>query len=238
MSALFLALLLVAAGPADGFARHETSALLDFRYSWPAEAEARPALRAHLADDMARARESALSDAREDVASRIGSGAPHLRHEFAKSWAVAGAATGLVSLTARVDTFTGGAHPNHLFESLLWDDRASAPVDAGEVLGAAAIERLTPRYCAALDRERRERGIPVPGDDDIFPRCPPLSDIVVAPADRDGDGRFERVDFLLAPYDAAPYVAGAFVLTVTLDAGDLALVPGRWRDAFEPARGR
>jgi hypothetical protein len=235
MLRISLPIALAAAAQAAPFERHETSDLLGFSYAWPAGAQAVPELAAHLQADMTQAHEAALDEAREDMASRRGGGGPFLRHEFSKIWRFAGQADDLVSLTASIETFTGGAHPNHLFESLLWNARAKAPVALDEVLGADAIERLTPRYCAALDDERQQRGIPIPGDDDIFPRCPKVSDIVVAPVDKDGNGRFERIEFLLAPYDAAPYVAGAFVLDVPLDADDLAAIPTPGREAFEAA---
>ena len=59
----FLALLL-AAQPA-AYEQRERTALLDFHYAWPAEAEAIPALRAELRRRMAAAHAEALAGARQ-----------------------------------------------------------------------------------------------------------------------------------------------------------------------------
>ena len=63
-----LALLLLAAQPGS-VDRREVTPLLDFRYSWPAEAEAIPALRAELRRRMAAAHAEALAGAREVLVS-------------------------------------------------------------------------------------------------------------------------------------------------------------------------
>jgi hypothetical protein len=232
--ALPLALLAARAAP---FERHDANALIDFSYSWPAAAQAVPALRAHLRADMAAAYREATADARADAARGRRAG-DYARHDYAKRWRLAGASASLISLAASVETFDGGAHPNHDFEALLWNRRAGRAADVRAVLGPALLRRVTPRYCAALAAERRARDIPVPENDDIFPRCPPLHDVVLVPADDNHDGRFERLEFLIAPYIAGPYVDGAFTPEVRFEAADLAALPAAWRGAFEAAPGR
>ncbi len=93
------------------------------------------------------------------------------------------------------------------------------------------------RYCAALDAERAERrGAPVrPDPRDPHTLCPPLADQVLAPRDSDGNGRFEAIDVLIAPYVAGSYAEGAYFAEVPLEADDLSGMNELYRSAFETA---
>ena len=48
---------------------------------------------------------------------------------------------------------------------------------------------------------------------------------MLAPADSNHNGRFERLDVLIAPYLAGAYVEGSYEVELRLDAGDVAAVP-------------
>jgi hypothetical protein len=227
---LLLALLAAAAPPQDP--------LLDFTYRWPAAVDAVPALRARLAAERDGDRAEATANAREDRDLARSQARPFNGHFYRKIWSLEGRSARLISLTARLGTFEGGAHPNSGFSALLWDRRSRRPVEIGALLGAGALARLKPRYCAALAAERSRRGIAQPANDDIFPRCPDWQDVVLAPADRDHDRRFDTLRILIGPYVAGPYVEGSFELRVGFRSADLAAIRPAHRASFEAARRR
>lgn len=230
--ALALALLAAALQP-QAFRHEESSDLLEFSYGWPAAVGEEPALAARLEAEMTAERANALASAEEDRASRSPD-FPFTGHHYAKHWEIAGASGRLLSLTAATDTYTGGAHGNYALEALLWDRAADAAVAPAELLGEAAMAGLSERYCAALDAEREQRrGEPV-GSDDFFGDCPPLAEQALAPTDEDGDGRFERLDVLVPPYVAGPWVEGPYEIVLAFEAGDLAGLAAEYRPSFAP----
>lgn len=237
---MLAALLALAAVQPQEFLREETSPRLQFSYEWPAAADAVPALRTMLRRDMEAARASAIDHAEEGAREAAEDGREPMQHYYVKGWRVAGHAPGLLSLQASTETFAGGAHGNVGFSGLLWDLAVQAPVEASALLGARALERLTPRFCRALDAEREQiRGEPVRADpDDPFTLCPPLAEQVLVPEDEDGNGRFERLHVLIPPYVAGPYADGPYTLPLAFEAGDLAGIDPRYRAAFEAARDR
>ncbi len=229
-----LALLLAAAQPAD-FAVEERSELLEFSYAWPARAEAIAPLRAQLAREMARARAAAARYARTDRAESAADGRPFEPHLYGAGWRVDGSTAVLLGLSAEISSFTGGVHGNHDFAAILWDLAANRRADIAALLGRPALGTLQPRFCAALDAMRAERrNEPLsPSPDDPFTACPPLARQVMAPADADGNGRFETLRILLPPYAAGPYAEGEYVVELAFDPGDLAAIPAGFRPAFE-----
>jgi hypothetical protein len=233
--------LLAAAGaalqPAD-FLHEEKGGQLDFSYAWPAAVDALPTLRERLRGEMEADRRQALEWANEARDEARREGREFFPHYYDKGWQVAGSTPLLLSLTASKEAFTGGAHGNIHFSSILWDLRTDQAATAAEVLGTAALESMAGRYCASLNAEQAERRHePVqPDPDDQFSQCPPLAEQVLAPKDTDGNSRFDTLDVLLAPYVAGPYAEGPYFVEMPFRANDVAILPERWRAAFEPAR--
>ena len=222
------------AGEPPSFAAEERTDLLHFSYGWPAEVEAEPTLRARLAGELEAARDDARRTAEQDRAGR-GGDFPFNAHDYEKAWRIAGGTDRFLSLAASTHSYTGGAHGNLTFSAILWDRRADRAAEPAALLGAGALERLTPRYCEALDAERAgRRGDPVQRDpEDPFAACPALAGQVLAPADTDGDGRFDTLEVLIPPYVAGPWVEGPYVLEVALREEDLAGLAAQVRDSFE-----
>ena len=216
--------------PAD-FLREEDNDLLDFAYGWPAEVERQPRLRALLTQDMERAHREAVDIANETRSARGGN---YHTQFYSKVWQRAGSTPQLLSLYAATGMDTGGAHPNTTYGAMLWDAQADRATEVTILLGPA-IEAMAPRYCATLDADRAQRRQePVVADpDDPFTICPPLSEQVIAPADRDGNGRFDTLQVLLAPYIAGPYVEGDYEVELRFQAGELTAVPANYRPSFE-----
>lgn len=135
------------------------SDLLDFRYAWPElPGDARP-LATWLAKDAAKERTRAEGTAKDDAAAAKDTGDPFDRHSDAKAWTVAGTTAALLSLSATLAEFTGGAHPNSGFEALLWDRAARKPLAFPALLAdrAAGLAAIAARFCPALDAERARR---------------------------------------------------------------------------------
>lgn len=235
---LLLPLLAVAAVAPGDFVRDEQTASLDFHYEWPAAVNALPRLRAALLADMAHDHRLALSYVAESRRLARQNHFEFQPHDYSKSWSIAGTSARLMSLTADLGAFTGGAHPNSSYFGLLWDRASDRAVPVATVLGPALLRRLRPRFCAALNAQRAEnRGEPVrPDPQDPFTTCPAFAGLVLAPADGNRNGRFERLDVLIAPYLAGAYVEGSYEVELRLDAGDVAAVPPAWRASFEAAR--
>ena len=189
--------------------------ILDFSYAFPAEAAAIPALKKRLEADLANVKLEARRYAREGKATARLEKRDFNGHYFHKEWVLLGQSGRLMSFIAQTDSFTGGAHGNSSFESLLWDrqsNRVIGPVDlfgSGEIMAQA----LRTRFCKALDEERRKRR----GSEKLegeFAECPPLTEVRIAPVDMNGDGRFDRARFFAAPYVAGPYAEGAYEVDV------------------------
>lgn len=230
---LFAALLLQAAAPGD-FVHEEESGQLYFHYGWPAAADAVLALRSELRARMAASQARATVMAAEGRAMAASEGWEMPPHAHEQDWRVAGSAPQLISLSAGVATYAGGAHGNLAYETLLWDRLNDRTVDA-PILFRAALEGMKERYCDALDRQREEkRGEPVRRDpEDPHTACPPLAERVLAPADSDGNDRFDRLHVLIPPYAAGPYVEGDYVVELPFEPADLAALPAGYRPAFE-----
>lgn len=234
---LFAALLLAVVGtpPQTVLAEHEDE-LLAFRYGWPAIVEEEPALRAMLRADKERARSEARENAAADRASR-GTQFPFTGHSFARLWEVIGANDRLLSLAAETNSYSGGAHGNVALEAILWDRASDHALEPTELLGRAAMERMAPRFCDALDAMRAERrGEPVRRDpNDSFTACPALADQALAPVDEDGDGRLDGLRVLIPPYAAGPWVEGPYIVELGFALADLSGLAAEHRASFEPA---
>jgi hypothetical protein len=236
---MIMLLLLAAAAPPHAVSFDRGAPGLEFHYGWPAAADALPALRARLQAEMARDRREALAALAESRRIARQNHFELVPQDYSKDWEVAGDSAPLLSLTANLGAFSGGAHPNTIFYGLIWDRRGNRALGASAVLGRATLARMRDRFCRALDRERasrREDWHPEAGDP--FLACPPYAEMVLAPVDKDGDRRFETLSVLIAPYIAGPYVEGEYLIELPFDAGDVAAIPAGWRAAFEPARRR
>jgi hypothetical protein len=231
-----IALVAALAGPQD-FVRTDESDLLSFSYGWPAAAEQEPVLRGRLAAEMESALRQARDSAAEDRGARQGSELPFNAHSYERRWELAGLTPRLLSLVTESSAYTGGAHGSVETAAILWDRPRGVAVQPAGLLGDLAMERIEPLYCAALDALRSEkRGEPVrPDPSDGFTTCPPLAEQVIAPADKDRNGRFETLQILLAPYVAGPWVEGSYVVEVPLEMTHLDAMEAAFRPSFEPA---
>ena len=215
------------------------SDLYSFDYAYPVQAAAIPALRdlleRKIAGDKARV-EAEATQSRKDAKAN---GFPFQPHYFDLGWQASADLPGWLSLQAGIQTYGGGAHPNHDFDSLAWDKRtgkAHAPLElfvSAEALDAAVHER----YCAGLDKERAERrqeSIEQVRKDEMW-ECPGVKDLVIVLQSTGGEG-FDQLALFAGPYVAGPYVEGSYIVEVAVDASVLRAVRPEYREAFRPAR--
>lgn len=213
----------------------EKNDLYEFSYSYPAAAAAIQVLREWLEGDLVSARAALASEAREGRAdAKVGEYdfTPYLG---STEWKVVTDLPGWLSLSSEIYSFSGGAHGNSAFNSLLWDKTAGQRRSAEDLftskegLKAAVLKG----FCAQLDRQRaKKRGEDMvldPGDE--FARCiDPLEQVVIL-GSQSGKG-FDRIGFLIAPYNAGPYAEGAYEVTLPVTAAVLAAVKPEYKAAF------
>ena len=132
------------------------SPALEFAYVWPAEAAAISKLDLKLYTEAKRDLARAQKDARDDQNLSRDDKREFHRHDYAKTWLTVGQSFRLLSLEGTIETFTGGAHPNHGNVALLWDRRLGREIAVKDLFlrgeAFAALTRGT--FCKALDTER------------------------------------------------------------------------------------
>jgi hypothetical protein len=213
------------------------SSALQFEYQWSSEAGAIPALNRILRAKAEAGYRMAIRYAREDERSAKKDKRPFHQHYYDVNWETHGETGRLLALGAVIETFTGGAHPMHNFDAILWDRRAGNRIGITDLfIRPSAFAKLTrSAYCRALDKERLERrqGEKLDGE---FGECPKYSDLTIGPRDRQPNGRFESIEFVAAPYTAGPYVEGEYAIDLPVTRQLIAAMKPIYRASFEPQR--
>ena len=220
--------------PAKPFAVEEKTDLIEFDFSWPAEAAAIPELVQRFTTEMSKARTELVGGAGEDKARRDEEGMDF--HPFMSStvYETAGQSPRLLSLRVDSGSYEGGAHGNFGVGTLLWDRQAKREIQFANlfVQPANRDRLLTQRWCDALNKAREEkRGEPV-GGGGLFDDCPGLDDIAIIPADSDKDGRFDRLLMVASPYVAGPWVEGAYEIELSVTPDLVAGLKAEYQPSF------
>jgi hypothetical protein len=229
--------LIAAAGPHKVVRK---SASLDFNYEWPADAAAIPALDLRLHNeakhDLARAQKEAASDKQIYEQQQRG----NVSDFYSKNWSTAGESRRILSLRYQHSTYTGGAHPNTDYGALLWDRELSRPIAVTALfLRRTALEALTrAAYCKELDGERHKRRGNFTPELPEFNACPKYSELAIAPADKDKNGRFDMLDFVASPYAAGPYAEGVYEIELPVTPQLIEAIKPAYRNSFEAQRQR
>ena len=224
-----------AKAPAKAFALDEQNELIEFHYGWSAEAAAVPQLAHRFQKEMEKVKAELNAGAKEEKAAREKSGWEFHGYMSSTDYQTAGQSDRLLSLLVEVGTYTGGAHGNHGTGTLLWDRMAVREIKISDLFAEPSnMDRLlTQRWCDALNKAREEkRGEPV-GGDGMFDECPGLDEIAIIPADKDGDGKFERLLLVASPYVAGPYAEGSYDIDLAIMPDIVAAVKNEYRSSFE-----
>lgn len=211
--------------------------LLTFTYGWPAKASAVPALHDHLRKNMAESETSSIESATEDRKIAQEGDYPFNGHSYEKVWKALGDSSRLLSLYAKINVYSGGAHGNSFYNTILWDRKLGRSLNLFELFtnkGKASAE-IGVHYCPNLDEERAKRrneSLPLKGSDWLV-ECPTLENFEIAPVDGDGDGHFELLRILVPPYEAGSYAEGSYEVDVPMNAALIALLKPEYRAAFK-----
>lgn len=231
------------AAPASGArsVEEETDDFL-FAYAYPAQAgniaplarlldSRADRLRAQLAEQSAQGRADARSN-----------GFPFNKYSSSVTWEVVAETPDYLSLSAELTSYTGGAHGNYGFDSLVWDKQGERVLQVAEFFTSlAALEEVVgEELCDLLNAERAKRRGPDAAEnqaiagiepDDPFNQCVPLSDTTLLLGSTNS-AKFNRIGVQIGPYVAGPYAEGSWDFTLPVTAQVLATVAPEFRDAF------
>lgn len=204
----------------------ENSDLVEFTYAYPREAAVIADLAAWLDNDRATKRDALIAAAQRDKAAAEKAGFPYRKHSHLQKWQRVSNTPRFLSLSAEIQTYTGGAHGMTSFATLLWDrNRAKRlqPLDlftSGEAFDAAIREP----FCAGIKRAKAANGIvreEEPGSP--FANCPPVSAQTVWIGS--SDGRYlDRMTIAIAPYEIGPFAEGSYKVNVPVTGALVAAV--------------
>lgn len=222
-------------GPTSPFAVDRKDDLIEFNYAWSSEASASPMLVRRLRGDLETAFGAASATALAERAKAKASEVPFRGHQYNRRWITAGQSSRLLSLEGQTEVFTGGAHPDHGADALLWDRRTRTEVKVERLFAATTdLARLVHvPSCEIFAGERAKRRASA---GDGRSACPKLSQLAVIPADSNANRRFDRFR-LIAPngVDGA-YVEGRYEIAVPVTAAMRAAMKPAYRSSFEVAQ--
>jgi hypothetical protein len=223
----------VAAGGARSVS--EENEVWNFDYSYPAAAGRIPGLAALLDQRLDTSLQELKGTAIEARADADKSGFPFNAYAESTSWKVVTDLPRWLSLSGEIYSYTGGAHGNSGFDTLLWDrkeDKARKPEELFTSL-AALEAAMHEDYCEVLDRQRAEkRGEPAgEGSDNPFDECPGLDDLTII-LGSSNNRTFDRIGFLAAPYVAGPYAEGSYEVTLPVNRAAKAAVKPEFAVSF------
>ena len=217
----------------------EVNELYEFNYSYPAQAGAIPELRRELDARLDRGKAELVSQAETAKREAAAGDFPFRMHGLHVEWQTVADLPDWLSLSAEIATYSGGAHGNVGYDSLLWDRREGVlrqPRDLFVSPGALqqAVER---RWCAALNEQReRKRGMAVdPTGEDMFDQCPGVDELTVLLGSSNGR-TFDRIGLIAGPYVAGPYAEGTYEVTLPVDMAVLDAVKREYDGAFSLKR--
>lgn len=229
----------VSASSGQARAVDESNGLYEFAYVYPAQAGGIPALKTWLDADLVKQRARLVADARQGRREAREGGFPYHLHSRSITWEVVADLPAWLSLSALVDAYAGGAHPNHWFDQMLWDKQAGKRRQPHELFTSkAALSRaIREPFCLEIDRQREERrGEKVDrSSDDPFSECLDPTDHAVILGSSNG-AAFNRIGVLVPPYEAGPYVEGSYEVTLPVTAAVLAAVKPEFARSFSPVQ--
>ena len=188
----------------------------NLQYSWrvPPEVGVEPPLFEVMRGKAEAGFAAGLAQANADAASAKKAGFPVHQYTDLRYWEVAADTTRLLALTGLLYGYTGGAHGNTGYDSVIWDRKTKTAITlpalfSDRVKARAIIEPLVCKALAAEQKERRDGQKMAPE----FEKCPPLSQATLVPyGGMTPVAHSLRVIF--APYVAGPYAEGSYELTI------------------------
>ena len=225
----------VASASGGGASRVEESTdLYEFDYSYPAEAGRIPALKAWLDGERDKARKQLIEEATTGRAEAKEGGFEFHAYASGRAWEKVTETPRFLSLSAKIYDYSGGAHPNHGTDSLLFDKQAGTRLVPLDLFASkAALDAVIRQpFCALLDTERgKRRGEPVVRDKGMFDDCIKPSEQTVILGSSNAR-TFDKVGVLVGPYAAGSYAEGDYEFTLPVTAALIKAVKAEYRGAF------
>lgn len=112
--------------------------------------------------------------------------------------------------------YSGGAHPNTVATSLLWDKTTQKRLTAADIFtkdaNLTAVERA---LCTAVNaaKAKRDGSVPMSTSGGMW-ACPKIKDVEFTLAPSATEGKAGGLTFLINAYQVGPYVEGAYYLTL------------------------
>lgn len=156
------------------------------------------------------------------------------RYSYWRSYDVRSIIGRYVSILFSEDTYTGGAHPNHVIDTLLWDAKAGKMINIRPFFRETAsngptMRLLSRRIRQAVAVEKRKRGIPVANSNtdewlsSIKPKITEIAGIALAPSTEPGKSS-GLVDYF-SPYAVGSYAEGGYTVFIPWTAFKTRLSP-------------
>ena len=214
----------------------ESNDLIEFSYAYPREAAEIPELAEWLDRDRATKRDALVATAKRDKAAAAIGGFPYRPQSHLQRWQIVTNTPRFLSLSAEIETYSGGAHGMQSFDTLIWDRnrrKQLKPLDlfeSGEAFDAA----IRDPFCAAIKRAKTAKGImTAEAPDSPFAKCPPASAQTVWLGS--SDGRYlDRMTIAIAPYEVGPYAEGSYKINVPVTGALVKAVKDEFERDFLP----
>lgn len=206
---------------------------LRYGYGWPAEAGAFP-----------EAAEGLHADLRAEITIRrqwaLENKSALVSHSFEKYWETLGATDRLLSMVAEVGEYTGGAHRNFSWSSFIFDKMLKRRILVSNLFAdpSYAFQILDPIYCFELNREPLRRDGTEEWmhatllEEQGLAKCPPLSNVTMAPLDKDGRGPFDAFKIVVDPYEFGAFTEGSFETEISITPEIKRLIKPEYRASF------
>jgi len=205
-----------------------------FSFTYPAQAQAHAhaQLWRWLRREEALMRDAGTAEALAGRREAASSGHPFHPYETVRRWKVITETPRFLSLSVERYDYTGGAHGNTSYASLLWDKIAKERRTSLSLFDPHALRAaVMPAFCRQLDAQRRHKRDGTLGGMAEFNRCiDPIKQAVLLGSST--GSRFNRIGFVVPPYQAGSYTEGMYEVTLPVTATVLKVVKPRWRSYF------
>ncbi|NYF31545.1 DUF4163 domain-containing protein [Sphingopyxis sp. JAI108] len=212
----------------------ESDELVEFAYAYPVEAARIPELAKALDGDRKAKREALIAAARRDKDAAEKDGYPYRKHSHRQTWQRVTSTPRFLSLSAEIETYSGGAHGMQTFDTLIWDRNRRKQMKPLDLFQSSAAFDAVVRdaFCAGIKRAKAAKGIEE-APDSVFAKCPPASAQTVWLGS--SDGRYlDRLTVAIAPYEIGAYAEGSYKVNLPMTGALVKVVKDEFARDFLP----
>lgn len=193
-----------------------------------------PALYGRLLATAKRAYDDARKEAQRELKESPDMFTDGRKHYYARSYLVRSAIGPYISILDREETFTGGAHPNHGVDTLLWDTQTGRMMNIKPFFNemadnGPALQMLAQAIRVALLVEKKSRDIEIadPARNEwmlnVKPEITSIGGIALSPSTE--KGKSSGLIAYFSPYAVGPYAEGEYSVFIPFKEFQSALSP-------------